>query len=426
MGSSKLSEQNLCNMIIRHKHSSLFAIAVRASPRVSGLADPVYDTTTIGDIVFDRVTSSEYHYEYLFEGAELSGLQCDDARVDMTEFPVVKRAAGVNEVVVATFYNENSTTSPIRLDFTNVGPGVVIFPDSFEPAVGSYAKFSHDAVVALCDGLPVNTMFDAGGNRHQGSLIPHAEFTGHVFDGSVGGAPPAGRRFAAVTPRHIVGLAHYFYSVGMTIWFKTVGNVLVSRTIQKAFSGKTVTGLPSGRNDFSMYLLNEDLPETIKPFPIAGPWLHSIQGGATDSVFASLPQYFGLILWNMDGHLSPSMRISSAAINNASNTVSYEGIELTAINTIIPGEGLPNNFATPNIEDWGYSSPESVFYHNVRGGDSGSLMIVPVADGEWALGDLISGTLWSGTVMNDIIALLDASAGISTGYTVTVAPDPTL
>lgn len=70
--------------------------------------------------------------------------------------------------------------------------------------------------------------------------------------------------------------------------------------------------------------------------------------------------------------------------------------------------------------------------HTPVDGDSGQPVFIVIAGTPvlaWAWTTPISGTpVWqaNGAVLNALIAVSDANAGVSTGYTVTVATDPTL
>jgi hypothetical protein len=59
-------------------------------------------------------------------------------------------------------------------------------------------------------------------------------------------------------------------------------------------------------------------------------------------------------------------------------------------------------------------------------------MLAPVANGKWALAGQLAGVVWRYPALNRAIAASDENAVSNglliapTGYTVTVAPDPTL
>lgn len=82
-------------------------------------------------------------------------------------------------------------------------------------------------------------------------------------------------------------------------------------------------------------------------------------------------------------------------------------------------------YTLTGCEEWA-NLTTNPFYHNVRGGDSGSPVLIPVADSKWALAGIISGAMYSASAMNNLIAGLDDDVlGVSTGHTVTEASDPT-
>lgn len=408
-------------MILAQRAPQLFVPVIDPVAVVVNDIPPTQEVVPVGGINVIEHTTTGYHNDYLFQGSNLDGLTCDDPSVDLSEFPLVKRPAGFNGVKNVRFSNGRGITARTRLVFTDSLPST--YRNGIDGTVpGSYAEYSFNAVYALCNAMTSKAMW-SGGSRAQTGVIPHAMLTGHVFDGAYGTAP-AGRRFMAITPRHLVGVEHYTYPVGTVLKFKTVDNVAVTAIIQAVFRGSSVPGLQG--NDISFYLLTEDLPATIKPFPVAGDWHYGIQAGGTANDFDALPQYFGIVLWNNDGHLTPFMRVALETDNVTGVTITHAGVSFTPDKVDSINSFYQYGLKTNSLTTWDYHDVNSVFYHYVRGGDSGSPKLIPVAGGEWALAGIISGNFWSPSLMNSVIGLLDTSAGVSTGYTVTIAADPTL
>jgi hypothetical protein len=142
--------------------------------------------------------------------------------------------------------------------------------------------------------------------------------------------------------------------------------------------------------------------------------------------FERIPQFFAINLFNNDGHLVPTqvMVIGTPWKTPISNPVDIGGAVINTLKTGIYVEPWRINLS--GYENLSYGLSGGKFYHRRWAGDSGSPALAPVANGEWALCGIISGNLWTYDIINSVIAYLDASHGISTGYTVRVAPDPTI
>lgn len=407
--------------------------ASQRNPQVFGpeiTAERVFVQDTLGSttpgthrgVTVNNITGGAGHNDYIFRGNGVDGCvvhsQSVSGAVDMTAFPTVKRSVGINQSLVATFTNGRGISNPIDLVFADITePNYRTGPVA--NVVASYAEYSFQRITALFNGLTGPAMFDTAGNRAQTSAIPHVAFTGHVFSGGWGDA--MGRRFSAITPRHVVGVSHYGYQVGDVVKFKAVDNTIISRTITAVWAGWDY--LVSGFTDISMFLLNADLPASIAPFPIVGDWILKIQPGATGSNYTFCPQFYGAILWNNDGHITPCQQafLADIIISGAASHV-IDGITLESIAVDTLRE--PLDVTLVGSESLSYIVPGNEFYHERRAGDSGSPCLVPVADNKWALSALVSGSLWTAPTLNQAILKVDAIGGVSTGYTVTVAASP--
>jgi hypothetical protein len=347
--------------------------------------------------------------------------------LDISEWPVVRRKPGVNSVVLASFSNSRVRSSNWRFDMrTTVGGTVKLPVEAAEP--DSYFEYSYLAVKAIADAMVNNSMFDTSGNRAQASAIPHEFLTGHVWNGGWGvpGSNPSGtvggRRFMAITPRHLYGCGHYQYYAGETLYWKDVNNNIISRQVVRVinlFTEMPAAGVPGW--DSSIALLDSDLPESIHILPIA----HELGRGivASDETTATFcPQVFGFALLNNDGHLNAFASASLAdEVRTPYNASTYQGIAFNGLRTI--GVIGASAYACSEMEPTWDGSSGSKFYHALRGGDSGSPCIVPVQGG-WGFSGVISGVMAEPSLMNELIALIDSRHGISTGHTVTEATNP--
>ena len=175
--------------------------------------------------------------------------------------------------------------------------------------------------------------------------------------------------------------------------------------------------------DFCIQLLDADLHESITPVLVAGNWI-APQYNITATTYDKCIQYASVMGWGNDGHISPyintSLRDTTVQLdwfNNYTNiwesNFTYAGETLTAYEI-----NRPHAFVQTH-------STGSKFYHNVRGGDSGSPVFVPVGTDGWAIRGINEASP-SPAALNAFIRIVDAKHGISTGYTVTVAADPTI
>jgi hypothetical protein len=410
-------------MIIKTKSPKEFAPSVVLRGVFVVDSEGTKTTQAHRDITYEKFVGSVGHYDYTCDGSNVSALsvysQAPANSIDMSAFPTLRRNTGVNSRVSAMFGNGRGITEKTSIGFNDISAHS--YAGNVQGVVtGSYAEYSLGRVNALFSAMNGPRVFDDQKNRNQLSSIPHEHLTGHAFGGPR--PPVTGLRFSAITPRHMIGVAHYGYNLGDKIFFKTVNNQVVEKTVVGRWSANDfVTGW---HTDISFYLLDEDLPTTIKPFPIVGEWIKKIQAGSTSSDFTICPQFYGMKLWNMDGHLTPGQCVykEDLSVSNA-NTYSIDGIEVGLLDSFTLKELTVVTHSGYEFMD--YSSINSEFYHARRGGDSGSPCLAPIDDG-WALCSLVSGSMWSENLMNEAIARLDYIAGVSTGLTVTVAPDPTL
>lgn len=214
-----------------------------------------------------------------------------------------------------------------------------------------------------------------------------------------------------ITPRHVVVADHYKPNMGEQLRFLTPD--LILRTV-------TVTGQSGVFIDQRVLVLSADVTGCT-PAKVSGDWMTTREG---DSYYSG-----GLAL-----SLDKSRRISAALIGHPTELRSdqangtYNGVSVTGQKMMsVYHDGVATSY-NPFFSDFTDISFSTV------GGDSGSPCFAVVN------GDLVVLTCWftansgpcswmgdgSNRVLNQMILDADANAGISTGYTVTVAPDPIL
>jgi len=199
------------------------------------------------------------------------------------------------------------------------------------------------------------------------------------------------RAGTAVTPRHVLVATHYSLAVGDTIKFLGADDTVIPRTITRKVTVKE-------NSDIDMLLLDSDLPVTITPCK-----------------------------------LFPSNYEDYLPAGTASNSYAGTSIPLLTVNARGERASIRELLRITN-SDYGHltvqvKAPESMsalypFYEPTIEGDSGSPVFAVSGNELWLM------TLWWSagggtflasilTELNSAISSLDASEGISTGYTVT-------
>lgn len=412
-------------MILIQKDPILFAPQVFFEPVVVQDASPSSSPVLVETMSFNETTSAASHWSYNVTGINLTNIELVDetppGSIDMTQFPLIQRASGVNTTVWAKFSNGRGTTVKKAIVFSNQG-SLVGRQGPTSLVSGSYAEYSWNQVRAIFDNLAGPDMFTSAKDRAFPSVIPHAQLTGHMFNGGWGVA--GGRRFSLVTNQVMVGVAHYGFSIGEEVSFKDASNVEHKRTILGRWSANEIelVGSPAiAQVDFSMYLLSSPLPSSIKPFPIAGPWISRFNEGSTSDNFTSCPQFFGVVLTNNDGHIVPAQVVARSRSATTWGNLGYGDFELTAKDSLTGY--APADVTLAGFESWGFRVPSGKFFHYFRGGDSGCPFLAAYADG-WCLAGIISGGMWKESAMNHVIGLFADEFNLDLDL-VTVAPDPT-
>lgn len=399
---------------------------------------------TVGSLIGFEKSDDVYHYKYTTTSSNTNNpisLYSDPPNaLNFSDWPIVKRNESYNGFARFFVSNGKSTYRSKQLNFITLGSNHIYKVGPITTVPGTYADYSRQRVFSLCNAIPDNRVLEnANANdRVNTEIFPHAAFTGVCTHGGwpsqyIGGGIE-GRRPIAITKRHVWNCGHYTgdIQVGNILHWKTIDNQTVTRTVIQKINFFTET---TWKWDAALYLLDYDLPDTIKPLPIVDDWIYNFLS-ITDTEYKTLPQCYGLILWGNEGHFSPGLTLPLSDIvrqrndNLAPGTYrSFEGITLDTLNSnnnIYLGfdEYFWNFDAAAPAEYRTRTNPSDKFYHAVLPGDSGSPIVVPVEDG-WALCGIISSSAHCNPeTFNALINRLDIRAGISTGYTVAVAPNP--
>ena len=216
-----------------------------------------------------------------------------------------------------------------------------------------------------------------------------------------------------ITPRHILIAKHYPLTVGAQVRFSdSSGNV---ETV-------TVTGLStSSTGDALVCQLNTSIT-LASPCSVAGIWVNK-----------NYTSEYNYAEWYSGGlviHTDQAARIYVGGLGRTTSLASSYATDITVGDTTFFDCEL-----TGSVDHDSSSSVPEAFAgsrHTPVPGDSGQPVFV-VIEGIpvllWTWLTPTGGTpayLHNGAFLNALIASADASAGVSTGLTVTVAPDPTL
>ena len=196
---------------------------------------------------------------------------------------------------------------------------------------------------------------------------------------SSGGHKKAG---TLVTPRHVIGAAHYEYSVGAVVRFVEKDDTVHDRTVTgKARHPNYKPHYP----DLTIYTLDSDLPSTITPCNV-------------------MPSNYSDYLDNTSGIKIPCLGLDQEE------------------KALIIDWHVGGRMRTPT------DSKRRIFHENKIGGDSGNPAFL-VFEGElvlvtvWTYGGAGGGTPVADHIsdINAMITTADTQAGVSTNYTVTEA-----
>lgn len=228
-----------------------------------------------------------------------------------------------------------------------------------------------------------------------------------------------------VTSRHAVFVYHYKPPVGTVLTFIGADNSKHQRTVLAYNYGvSSVVGFDSNPMiwDLAVAVLSSSLPSSCKVYPVAGEWLWT-ETTDINGRYAMANAWVGLkldqqrrvrICGDCDGYLRPDNRKSGT----------FEGQAL--------GPHALFHYTDFSDTDLPYflTSYAARIAQPITG-DSGTPRFVPLSSSTMAFcGSVTFVNGWcqfpQKTTLDALIASADAAAGISTGLTVTVAPDPTL
>ena len=260
-----------------------------------------------------------------------------------------------------------------------------------------------------------------------------SDFTGvpvrHLNGGFSGGG-------VAITRRHVYTTHHFTGRAAQTSFtFIQPNGVQVTRQVIGQSHSNSLSALYDTneiKQDIHVYVLDSDLPESITIYPIPEQsdnigisW--AIPGLGSNQQFYAAP-----LVW-----LTPQRR---AMVSYIHDDISIGWQAFGVIGSIASEQIRSMSYLLAGTANWNEISQPLVnsnYRKNIVEGDSGSPLFIPTPNG-LVLGGIMSGIIngfvGSGVAiaalnkarLNACIRSADQNAGISTGYTVTVAPNPIL
>lgn len=273
---------------------------------------------------------------------------------------------GTARIIAATGPNKQALKVPVSRVTPTTGTEFVSWVN------GTLAHFANAAVIDMIDGVDpsssTRSIFDGEYRNLHLFCGAYAEALTAIVKARNGGGWYG---FTAITPRHVVHAAHAVHGVGDTLVFKTVDGGDVTRT--------TTHRIVVEGTDICVFTLDSDLPASIKPMPLA-------------------PTNIGDFLRN-PGYGVPLL---FADRNNLMNIALSNSLTSSYLNIGFPTGDMAGFFDVPEE------------------GTSGKPVMVPYSSTGLALlmtfTSPFSGPSYHSRNWSSIIAALDASAGISTGY----------
>ena len=394
---------------------------------------------TIGSSIFvDFTVSGDYiDYELDFEFNEVQTENLTPLIFELVDNTYAQRiTAGKGKLKV----NYGYYSTIIYLDFLPSSPST--FRSFYNFTIGSYGRWAFDQINTLIGEKTgtiedlryyngnsyVNATSQPGGiARNPNCWATSLDFSGvcvyYLFGTFAGGGGGFAGGGAAITPRHYI-VSHHFEpknKVGNTLRFVGSSGTVYTRTIIAQTTGSEYVGtinnptLPVG--DLCLFLLNADLPEDVAIYPIVGDWLVNSQNVGTN--LYNIEYAFPCI--TTDQFRNIEFSIASQIYNNYTANTTPVTISGNSVERK-PYFGLFKSYQ--NYPD------KANFLSNAITGDSGSPLFALLPGNQLALYTVMTtpsgGTLIHEQLANAMIDEVDTRAGISTGYTVTIAQEPTI
>lgn len=400
---------------------------------------PTTTTTTDGDAVVNVNTGASgrpvktFSFDVALSGVAIRNLNPEKFALRDYTLTAESGATGNGQIVI----DHDGASRMVTLSAISTGATVSRTLNSFtEGALGDVSITK--ILTMLTTGGDLNyyngstyaeCAAEIGGiQRNAGCWAADLDLSGvavsHLYGGFWGGG-------ALVTPRHYICSNHYEPRLKTGMMMRFVGNdgTVHTRTVLAQTSGSTVSGEIANPDhlvgDTCMFLLSgPDLPASVTPYPLTGDWIASFTLNSTGGGLGNYDIETSNVFITTNQNRNVYFCVSAGV--QAGYTVPHP----------LPTETLAGvAFTLKPYNSFGFSrgpqlSGYSAFQSSAIVGDSGSPVFNVAADGSLSLVTVMTypniGTYIEEIMANAMIADVDSIASITTGLTVTVAPDPTL
>lgn len=429
-------------MILVQKNCNYYKQEVTVTP-VSIAENTVLSSyETIGSSIYANFTTTSGHNDFIVDYGFSDNIQVENLTPNIFSF-VDNYAQLVNSGKGKLKINYGFYSTIINLDFSpNSNYNFQKF-DNF--TIGSYGRWALDQINILIgektgittDLLYYNGQYYATAAAQPGGIARNPscwaadlDFSGvcvysHLSHWYGGGYFGGG---AAITPRHYI-VSHHFEPgnrVGRPLRFVGSDGVVYERTIIAQTTGSEISGTFANSNplinDLCLFLLDSDLPEEVTVYPIVGDWI-------VDSQFvSSSPIHSGYNFYNNE-YATPFITINqNRSVRFSICSQIYNNLIMNMNSGLISGITVERKSYSGLFKANQNYTNHINFQSNAIAGDSGSPVFALLPDNSLALYTVMTfpsgGTLIHEQLANAMIIDVDTRAGISTGYTVTVASEP--
>jgi hypothetical protein len=420
-------------MNVRVRSSSEIAPKVTLTEYYEGDEEEL-DTVIYEDGVFSRQTPVTNGFVASSGDPSFSSLSVENLTpliCDITRWPVIEFVSEGHGRVKLT----NGHCSSIQTFVMDDTSDYALIPTGF--VEGSAAAFTWDIIKPLLDASANDNLFTnspstvPNGHYNPSCWAAGFDFTAVMAGLLFNGQWTTARGGVAITRRHVLGVYHYQHNVGDILRFAIGDGQFIQRTVigkaQDYFNGQSVpptnpyVAKSRAIIDAMVYVLDSDLPESVTIPKIGGDWLVKEASGSPNP--AARWRWHGGAMIQINQFRQAKLVLNCAPNGSSSTSIggeSLHGVSIPTYDWAIPSLPLPAQ------------SPLAAYtprtYIGIPG-DSGQPWFVPISETELALVCLFTyptaGQIAREDILNTLIASADSNAGISTGLTVTVAPDPT-
>lgn len=383
-----------------------------------------------GDCNVETQTTSVTWSDFLFLVDSAKEIQVSTETpgiCDIENFPSVARVSDGTGIVRVQVGRPSRN---YRLQFDTSGGASTSRATS--PLVGGHIEHAWDlqkplldapgAKIGLFDSIPdggsfINSLLSGGFNT--------SCWAGGWDWSGIGWTPT--KRMAAVTARHLVCAAHAAPDVGETIYFLGTDEVPVSRSVLGVSPLFNESG-PFLAHDRAIVTLSSDLPGECAVYPVVASnfgqtcWLATYAGSAMESFhFQGMRVTKNCEVTVIGDHKPEANYVIITVGGKYFSEPVQDFYGLCTVN--FPKEDLWDT----RLGEWmiGYEN----WWTEGVGDDSGSPGFFPIDGSSMALVGTLSNSAGGGglaekSVLDILIQYADTDAGVSTGYTTTVAIDP--